>query len=100
MDIGKRLFKLINNEIVFGSAEVMENPESKGEILIKQPFQAKTGDIMPYCVQDLGSAPGAIQIHSMNVLWSVPLSEFPIVETAYLKAVTGIVTENKPKIII
>jgi hypothetical protein len=90
MKAGKRFFKLINGEMVYGDTETV--PTQNGtEIIIKKPYMVKGGNVMPYCMDVLPSAPGAIQIHPMNILWTVPLDEFPDVEEAYIKATSGIV---------
>lgn len=87
--LGKRLFKLINNEVIFGECEYVEYDDGRPtDIRIKTPFTAKNGNIMPYMTDVLTSAPAAIQIHPMNVLWSTPLNEFKVVDDAYLKATT------------
>jgi hypothetical protein len=59
----------------------------------------QNGNVMPYCMDVLPTAPGAIQIHPMNILWTVPLDEFPDVEKAYIKATTGLEVEEKSRII-
>ena len=95
---GKRLFKLVNDEVIFGEVEVLPT-ENGSEILIKKPFTAKNGNMMPYMVDVMTSAPSAIQIHPMNVLWSVPLDEFKEAEKLYIEATTGLVTETESQII-
>lgn len=95
----KKVIKLINGEIVFGSVEAVDSGNGT-EILIKQPYQAQSGNIFPYGIKDLGNGPGAIQIHPMNVLWINPLEDFPEIENAYLKATTNIAVNETPKIII
>jgi len=95
----KKVIKLITGEIIFGNMEGVESANGQ-EILIKQPYQAKEGNIMPYGILDLGNGPGAVQIHPMNVIWSSPLEDFPEIEKAYLKATTGIEIQEKSKIII
>lgn len=94
----KKVIKLINGEIIFGNMEGVETPNGT-EILVVKPYQAIGGNIMPYCMQDLGNAPGAVQIHPMNVLWSSPLEDFPEVETAYIKATTGLEVDSKPSLV-
>lgn len=88
--IGKRLFKLLNNEVIFGEVELVEGPNGS-EVLIKTPFTAKNGNILPYMSDEIMSSPGAIQIHPMNILWSVPLDEFKLANEAYIKATTGLI---------
>lgn len=95
----KKVLGLINGDIVFGNMEGIET-EGGVEILVKQPYQAKGGNIMPYRIQDLGNAPGAIQLHPMNVVWSSPLEDFPEIQTAYLKATTNIEVSTAPKIVL
>jgi hypothetical protein len=98
MKAGKRFFKLINGEMVYGETETV--PTQNGtEIIIKKPYMVKNGNVMPYCMDVLPSAPGAIQIHPMNILWTVPLDEFPEVLKAYTKATTGLDVPDKPNII-
>jgi hypothetical protein len=87
---GKRFFKLINNEVVFGECETLVVDGGHVEILIKKPYTAKGGNIMPYMVDVMTSSPGAIQIHPMNILWTVPLDEFPEAHKVYIEATTGI----------
>lgn len=100
-DVGKRFFKLINNEVIFGETEtVVTREDGPTELLIKTPYTAKNGNIMPYMVDIMMSAPAAVQIHPMNVLWSVPLDEFDEVYRVYVEATTGIITDPKQKIII
>ena len=99
MQAGKRFFKLINGEMVYGETETV--PTINGtEIIIKKPYMVKNGNVMPYCMDVLPSAPGAIQIHPINVLWTVPLDEFPEVEKAYIKATTGLDIEPQSRIIV
>lgn len=99
--IGKRLFKLINNEVVFGECETVQSgADAPVEILIKTPFTAKSGNIMPYMVDVMTEAPSAVQIHPMNILWQVPLDEFPEANKVYLEATSGIVTDSQQRIII
>jgi hypothetical protein len=98
MQAGKRFFKLINGEMVYGETETV--PTQNGtEIIIKKPYMVQNGNVMPYCMDVLPSAPGAIQIHPMNILWTVPLDEFPDVDKAYTKATTGLDVPDTPKII-
>jgi len=88
---GKRVFKLITNEVIFGNCESVQLANTV-EILIKQPFIAQgNGKISPYMSNQMGNAPGAIQIHPMNVIWAVPLDEFPEVEKAYVKETSGFI---------
>lgn len=47
---------------------------------------------MPYMLDVLMESPRAVQIHPMNVLWSVPLDEFEHANKAYIQATTGIIT--------
>ena len=99
MPAGKRFFKLINGEMVYGDTETV--PTMNGtEIVIKKPYMVKNGNAMPYCMDVLPSAPGAIQIHPMNILWTVPLDEFPDIEKAYIKATTGLDIDTKSKLIL
>lgn len=99
-EIGKRFFKLINNEVVFGECETIKTEGGATEILIKKPYTAKAGNIMPYMVDVMTSAPGAIQIHPMNILWTVPLDEFEEANKVYTEATSGIILNPKEKIII
>ena len=94
MSTNKRCFKLINNEIIFGEIEVIDGPNG-GEILVKKPYTAKGGKVMPYMLDVLMESPKAVQIHPMNVLWSVPLDEFDEVNRVYIQATTGIITSAK-----
>ena len=94
MSTSKRCFKLINNEIIFGEIEVIDGPNG-GEILVKNPYTAKGGKVMPYMLDVLMESPKAVQIHPMNVLWSVPLDEFDEVNRVYIQATTGIITSAK-----
>lgn len=89
-------FKLISGENVFGEVEA----GLEGQILIKKPYTAIQGNVMPYMIMDLGTAPGAIQIHPMNIIWSVPLDEFPQAEKIYKEAMGGIVTETPKESLI
>ncbi len=99
-EIGKRFFKLINNEIVFGECETVQTEAGVVEVLIKKPYTAKAGNIMPYMVDVMTSAPAAIQIHPMNILWTVPLDEFEEANKVYIQATTGIILDPKERILI
>lgn len=88
--VGKRVFKLINGEIILGEVNLIETDRGT-EIIIKTPFTVKSGNLTPYMYAELLKAPGAIQIHPMNVLWNVDISEFPDVQTAYITATSGII---------
>lgn len=96
----KRFFKLINGDNVFGEIETVQTESGQTEIIIKKPFTAKHSNMMPYMADEVGESPGGIQIHPMNVVWSVPLSEFPELNKAHIEVTTGLVTETKPQIIV
>lgn len=99
-DIGKRFFKLITNEVVFGDCETVQTESGVTEILIKKPYTAKNGNIMPYMVDVMTSAPAAIQLHPMNILWTVPLDEFEEANKVYVQATTGIILDPAERILI
>lgn len=99
-DIGNRFFKLINNEVVFGSCETVLTESGVTEIMIKKPFTAKNGNMMPYMVDVMTTAPAAIQIHPMNILWTVPLDEFRDANEAYITTTTGIIIGNPDRIVV
>lgn len=99
-EVGKRFFKLINNEVVFGECETILTESGVTEILIKKPYTAKNGNIMPYMVDVMTSAPAAIQIHPMNILWTVPLDEFKEAYDVYIQATTGIIMSNVDRIVV
>jgi len=97
-----RVIKLITGELIFG--EVLAVPSGEGdnahvEIQVKTPFTAVPAGVMPYLADVMGSAPGAVQIHPMNILFQLPLSEFPIAEKAYKEATSKIIAPES-KIII
>lgn len=85
-----RVFKLITNEIIIGEVHLVETTRGT-EIIIKKPFTVINGNLTPYMYKELLKAPGAIQIHPMNVIWNVEMSEFPEVQTAYIKATTNLI---------
>lgn len=89
-NVGKRLFKLITSEIVFGNTEVHQGINGP-EFHIKEPYTSKNGQLMPYMIQELGNAPAAINIHPMNVIWQVPLDEFKEAYDLYVKATSRII---------
>lgn len=96
---GQRVFKLITGEVIFGDTQTI--PDQNGtQFLIKEPYMAENGGILPYMMREMGNGPGAVQIHPMNVIWSVPLDEFKEVEKAYKKATSKIITPEKPSIIV
>lgn len=99
-NIGKRFFKLINNEIIFGDCEVVKNNNGDGEILVKNPYTVKDSNLAPLMYIEVGEYCQAVQIHPMNILYSFPLSEFPNLEKTYIEKTTGLVTESKPSIIV
>lgn len=89
--VGKRFFRLINKEIVFGDCEVI--PTGNGsEILVKEPYTIKNGKAMPYMYDELMKSPAAVQIHPMNILWSTPLDEFDEIYKIYVEATSGIIS--------
>ena len=88
---GKRLFKLINGEVIFGDVDTLIVDAAHTEVLIRKPYTAKDGNIMPYMLDTLASSPAAVQIHPMNILWTVPLDEFPEAHKAYVKATSGLI---------
>lgn len=89
--IGKRFFRLINQEIIFGECEVMQTANGS-EILVREPYTIKHGKAMPYMYDELMKSPAAIQIHPMNILWSTPLDEFDEIEKIYIEATSGIIS--------
>lgn len=97
----KKVIKLINGEILIGTVESAPNVHGVNEVLIKQPYTAiETVGLIPYCVTALGSAPAAVQIHPMNILWVSPLEDFPEANKTYIKATSGIEVQEKPSIVI
>ena len=46
-NIGKRFFHLLEGTVVFGDCETVENSQGVTEILIKQPYTAKNGNVLP-----------------------------------------------------
>jgi hypothetical protein len=99
--LGKRVLKLINDEVIFGECvSIVDEETGIGEILVKSPFTAKNGKMMPYMADVMSSAPAAVQIHPMNIIWQVPLDEFPDANKIYIEATSGIITETKQRIIV
>lgn len=86
----KMFLHLLEGTVIFGDC-VGITTENGVEIQVKQPFTIKNQKVMPYMTDIVGSAPGAINIHPINVLWSVPLDEFPALEELYTKETSGIV---------
>jgi len=99
MSAGKRVFKLITNEVIFGEVEVVPT-ENGTEILVKKPYTASNGNIMPYMITEMGSSPAAVQIHPMNILWTVPLDEFPEANEIYTEVTSGIITEEPKELVL
>lgn len=95
---GLRCFKMITNEVIFGETFSIKT-ENGTEILIKEPYTALDGSIGPYMANELGNAPAAIQIHPMNVLWSVPLDEFKEANKIYKEATSKIIL-NESEIVV
>lgn len=91
-------FKMINNEIIFGEVQSV-NTENGSEIQIIQPFTIKRDAMIPYMSDITGNAPAAIQIHPINVLWAVPLDEFPQLQKGYEQSTSTIEVPDK-KIIL
>lgn len=84
--LGNRLFQMTNGVTIFGAAEIVHGGQNGDEILIKKPFTAMEGMVQgPYLLNVMGNAPAAIQIHPINILWSVPLTEFPDANTNYIE---------------
>lgn len=101
--IGRRVFKLITGELVFGECETVTTKNGQTEILIKNPYTPLNGGIAQYCMAELAGSPAAIQIHPMNIIWQTFLSEFVEADKAYTEATTpksGIITDMKKPIII
>lgn len=96
----KRFFKLINDEVIFGQTEVITTEVGQTEVLVRMPYTAKNGNIMPYMIDVMGESPAAVSIHPMNIIWSVPLDEFPMAEKLYSESTGSIITEKKEKIVI
>lgn len=91
----KRLFKLINDEIIFGSVEVQE----KGEIVITDPYTVKGGNMAPLMQIELNEYAKGVQIHPMNIIYNFPLEEFPNLNKMYIEQTTGIITDSKQLIV-
>lgn len=91
-------FKMINNENIFGEVQSVQT-ENGSEIQIIKPFTCKRDTMIPYMSDITGNAPGAIQIHPINILWAVPLDEFPQLHENYTKVTSTIEIPDK-KIIL
>ena len=87
---GNRLFKMLNNEVIFGKVELTDTGNGE-EILVKKPFTIVQQKGIPYMGNVLGSSPAAIQIHPMNVLWSVALDEFKEINDAYNRETSSLI---------
>jgi len=93
-----KVLKLLNNETIMGDAEGVYTDDIT-QILVKMPYIAKNGNIMPYMMDEMMSAPAAVQIHPMNVLWSADLEDFPIAFKAYNDATSKILAPESNIII-
>jgi hypothetical protein len=87
----QRFIKLINNDIIFG--EMSGNEQM---IFIEKPFTVIKGQVMPYMMEHTNAELKALEVHQMNILWSVPLDEFPAICDVYNKALDGI-TSDQPE---
>jgi len=85
-----KALKLIDGELIFGEVEAIHN-EQTTEILVKTPFCAKSAGIMPYCMDLMTSAPAAIQVNPMNIIWSADLEDFPKACEIYKEATSKII---------
>lgn len=90
----KRIFKLINNDIVFGKA----SSDDKGQVIIEDPYSIKDMMVHPYMSQDFGEGLPCLIIHPMNIVWSVPMEDIKMIDKVYEEAMTGIVTDTTPEI--
>src|SRR5574344_1897794 len=102
-NIGKRVFKLITGELLIGDCETAINKSNVVEILVKNPYTSYNGGLVQYCMPELAGSPAAVQIHPMNIIWNVMLSEFAEAEKAYNEATTpksGIITDIRAPILI
>jgi len=92
-----KVLKLIDGDLVFGEVEAVHGETT--EILMKNPFIAKPAGVMPYCVDLMTSAPAAIQINPVNIIWSAPLEDFPKALEIYQEATSKIIKPDS-KIIV
>ena len=101
--IGRRVFKLITGELVFGECETVTTKNGQTEILIKNPYTTLNGGIAQYCMHEMAGSPAAIQIHPMNIVWQTFLNEFAEADKAYTEATTpksNIITSVTPPLVI
>ena len=84
-------FKLINGDVVFGEIEASNSEDGGQTILVKRPYTAVNGAVMPYMMQTMTEPPKAINILPMNVLWSCPLDEFPTASSIYQEETSSII---------
>ena len=102
-NIGKRVFKLITGELLIGDCETVMNKAGAVEILVKNPYTSYNGGLVQYLMPELAGSPAAVQIHPMNIIFNVLLSEFTEAEKAYNEATTpksNIITDIKKPILI
>jgi len=88
---GNRVLRLLNGDTIFGESEIVHGGLNGDEILIKKPFTSVDGNMGPYMVNIMGSGPGAVQIHPMNIMWSCPLDEFQVANEQYIKATSSLI---------
>jgi len=86
-----KVIKLLNNDILIGTASKGETPET---VVVETPYTVKdVGQgpcVMPYEFDLLLEPMKIITFQSYNILWIKHLSDFPTVEQQYIKATTGL----------
>ena len=81
--MGNKIIKLITGEIIIGTIDSILS-----QIRLIKPFDVFDGKISPYCIYHLGTAPKAVKLEQKNIIWMMPLEDFPEIESVYLKAIS------------
>lgn len=90
-----QIFKTINNELIFGECHGTETG-----ILIVKPMTSFNNNVIPYLLDAAGSPAPQINLNSMNIVWTAPLSDFPQLENIYNEYVGGLIKEPKKQVIV
>lgn len=85
-----KIIKLVNGDLIIGDASRSDN----GTIVIDKPYTIKDFGqgpcVLPYELDRLLEPMTHIAFEPYNMLWLKNLSDFPVVESQYISATTGI----------
>lgn len=99
MELVKRVISLTNGDLVIGDSKA-----DGDNVLVVAPYSIYDTEqgpaVMPYMLPVLMEPMETVTLRSFDIMWTKRLEDFPQVESQYIAATTGLMTEPSEQIIL